>query len=443
MTTTVTSPPAARPFRSPDAIGSEGARVAAAATMGNIVCMTAAISATFGTFLVPVTEEFGWPRAVLSGVLGLIAILSALSYPLIGRAMDRLGARRVILTGHVMLGVSIMTLGFAQPIEWLFYLQYALVGMGGAMCASPMIAKVVSDWFDARRGLMLGVTAGVGNGVGATIMPIIAGLLLPEIGWRATYVAIGAIVLLLGFPIMALWLRDTNASTQARVAGSVSAKLEGMTPGQAIRTPRFWLLLVAVASGAGGMTAVFTHVVPMMTDRGFGLGEATGIVVVFALVTAAWQVVTGGLLDKLSSPLLIVPMYLAAIGGLALLQFGTGSGAMLAAGTMLGLGMGAEYAALSYFCSRYFGLAHFGTINGLLYAAVILAQGVTPALLDLSYDATGSYDQSAIAIIAILGFGTVLLFFLPSTRNTTVAAPSQTTRAVADPSNLHFVPAAA
>jgi MFS family permease len=389
-------------------------QLAVAATMGNLVCTTAAISATFGTFLVPITQDLGWSRAAVSGVLGLIAIVAALSYPLIGRTMDRIGARPMVLVGNLALGVLIMGLSQTTGNIWLFYAQFGAIGLAGATCASPMIAKVVSNWFDKRRGLMLGVTAGVGNGVGATIMPIVAGVLLPLIGWRATYGAIGLIVIVVGFPLMWLWLHDTPARVpRAAPQAEPAPVMEGLTLREAVSTRHFWVLLIAVASGGGGMTAVFTHVVPMMTDRGFGLGEATVTIATFALVTAAWQVVTGGLLDRFRTPLLVVPMYGAAMAGLALLQFGEGSIAMSAAGVLLGIGMGAEYGALSYFCSRYFGLKHFGSINSVLYSAVILAQGLTPAAMDLSYGRTGSYDQASLAIITVLAAGMGLLFLLP------------------------------
>ncbi|MYL98463.1 MFS transporter [Novosphingobium sp. FGD1] len=390
-------------------------RLAIAATTGNLVCVTAAISATFGTFLVPLSQDLGWSRAAVSGVLGLIAIVAAVSYPLIGRMMDRLGARAFILGGNLMLGLLIISLSQTTGNIWLFYVQFGAIGLAGATCASPMIAKIVSNWFDQRRGLMLGVTAGVGNGVGATLMPVVAGVLLPLLGWRATYGTIGLIVILVGFPVMWLWLHDTPAHA-ARTRAPEPARapvMEGMTLREAMATRHFWVLLTAVASGAGGMTAVFTHVVPMMTDRGFGLAEATATIATFALVTAAWQVVTGGLLDRLRTPLLVVPMYGAAIAGVALLQFGQGSLAMSMAGVLLGIGMGAEYGALSYFCSRYFGLKHFGSINSVLYSAVILAQGLTPAAMDLSYGRTGSYDQASIAIITVLGAGMGLLLLLP------------------------------
>ncbi len=402
--------------------------VGIAATFGNGLCITAAVSSTFGTFLVPISRDFHWSRAAVSGVLGIIALVSALSYPFIGRAMDRFGARRFLIGGSLSLGVLVMLLSLARPDPVLFYLQFGLVGLAGATCASAMFCKVVSNWFDARRGLMLGVTAGVGNGVGATVMPIIAGLLLPSLGWRGTYVAIGAIVIVVGFPILFFLLRE---APPAPITAGVTIEPEGKTLGEAIRTREFWILLAAVAVGAGGMTAVFTHVVPMLTDRGVSLGEATGVVATFALVTAAWQIVTGAMLDRMRSPRLVTPMFVAAIAGLLLLQFGSGSVNLALAGVLLGIGMGAEYGALAYFTSRYFGLRHYGAIIGALYSAVILAQGTTPALMDLSFGRTGSYDQAALMIAVALAFGMALLFFLPTVPRTTASEPMRMDGAIA------------
>jgi MFS family permease len=181
-----------------------------------------------------------------------------------------------------------------------------------------------------------------------------------------------------------------------------------------MQTRTFWLMLVAVAVGAGGITAVFTHVVPMLTDHGVALGTATAVMAIFGLVGGGWQIFTGHLLDRLGTPRLIVPMFAAAIAGVLLLQFGTGTPILLLAGVLLGIGIGAEYAALPYFISRYFGLRHYGSIVGAVYAVVILVQGLTPGLMDMIYDRTGSYDDAVIAIAAALGVGILLLGLLPS-----------------------------
>jgi MFS family permease len=137
------------------------------------------------------------------------------------------------------------------------------------------------------------------------------------------------------------------------------------------------------------------------------------VVVTFALVTAGWQVVTGALLDRWRTPRLILPMYASAIAGMLMLQFLTGSVAILGAGVLLGIGMGAEYGALSYFVSRYFGLRHFGAIVGVFYAVVAFIQGVAPALMDVSFDHSGTYAIATLTIVGALVLGMVLLALLP------------------------------
>ncbi|GHC86929.1 MFS transporter [Novosphingobium pokkalii] len=393
----------------PSAPTRQAVQVALAATIANALCMTAAISATIGVFLVPIAQDFGWPRAGVSGVLGLISVISAISYPLIGRAMDRFGARWLLLAGNLGLAFGILLVSRASGTMLDFYWRFAVVGLFGTMAATGMVSKVVSNWFDARRGLMLGITAGVGNGLGATVMPIVAGLVLTAHGWRAGYATIAALVALAA-PFIALWLRD---APHAAPSGPAAPLADGMNLGQAARTAAFWLMLVAVAAGAGGMTAMFTHVVPILTGHGVGLAEATGVVAVFALVTAGWQVVTGGLLDRFRTPRLILPMYASAMAGMLILQFATGSVAIVLAGVLLGIGMGAEYAALSYFVSRYFGLRHFGTIVGAFYAVVAFIQGVAPMLMDMSFDASHSYAGATLTIVAALALGMVLLALLP------------------------------
>jgi MFS family permease len=380
-----------------------------AATVGNTVGITPAVSATFGVFLIPIATDFQWSRAGVSGVLGLISLVSAIVYPIVGRLMDHFGPSRIIVLGNLLLGLSIMALSLSTGSPLQFYILFALVGIAGSIPSTAMLSKVVSNWFDARRGLMLGVTAGVGNGIGATVMPILAGILLGSLGWRGSFVAIGALVIAVGFPTMALLLRD--APQKAREDGTI---LDGVSLSEAIRTRAFWLLLGAVAIGAGGMTAVFTHVVPMLIDRGTDLTGATMVMAVFALVTAAWQIVTGHMLDRWRSPRVVVPMFAAAIIGLLLLQFGHGMPLMLLAGVLLGLGMGAEYGALPYFISRYFGLRCYGSIAGALYSVVLLAQGITPALMDIGFDRSGSYDAAALTISIALAVGIGLLSILPS-----------------------------
>lgn len=382
-----------------------------ACTLGNAVSTTPAVHAVFGLFLLPLSAEFGWPRAAISVALGIMAVTGAIAYPLIGRIADRHGARRVILPGLALYGLAVAALSLTSASLVQFYAVFLAVSLFGAMASTPIYSKVIAEWYDTGRGTALGISAGAGNGVGSVLLPIVAAAVVAQQGWRSGYLALGAIILLIGLPAVLTLLRD--APVREAQAGDNPIAVAGMTLGEAARLPRFWIILVAIASGAGCTTAIFSHVIPILADRGYGIDLGTAVLSCFALMTSAWQIACGRLLDRFPTPRIVIPMVAMAIIGLALLQFGEGVPVLIAAGLLLGIGMGAQYGALPYYVARYFGTRAFGAIIGVMYSAIIAAQGITPVLLDHGFDVTGSYQLAVIASIVALSAGMALLLLLP------------------------------
>jgi MFS family permease len=393
--------------------GGTRGRVLAACVIGNAVSMTPAVHSVFGHFLVPLSASFGWQRASISAVLGIMAMTGAIVYPLAGRWADRHGARAMVLTGNILFAIGIALLALTRGSLTQFYATFLLISIGGSLASTPIFSKVIADWFDKGRGLALGLSAGGGNAVGSVVMPIVAALLISTQGWRAGYLGIAAIVVLLGLPTFLFLLRDAPRGTGARDDTGTDDDT-GLMLADAARMPVFWLILLAIAVGAGCTTAIFSHVVPILADRGIDIATGTAVVSIFALVTSLWQIATGQLLDRVQRPRIVAPMYLMAVGGLALLEWGQGVPALIVGGALLGIGLGAQYGALPFYIARYFGLRAFGTIVGMMYSAVIVAQGVTPVLLDAGYDAMGSYGTAVIATCGALAAGAFLLLFLPA-----------------------------
>ncbi len=387
--------------------------IVVACTTGNAISMTPAVHAVFGIFLIPLATSFHWQRAAISGVLGVAAIISAIVLPLAGQYADRHGARGLALGGNLMLAGAIALLSLTNGSIVQFYLTFALVAIAGSIASTALFSKVISDWFDDQRGAMLGISAGLGNGLGAAVLPIAASAMISVWGWRGSYLGIGVIVALIGFPTMFVLLRDASRYAPAKVD---TLPAEGLTLAQAARTPVFWLLLVAIASGAGCLTAVFSHIVPLLTERKIGIGTSTALIGIFALATAAWQITVGTLLDRIPSSKLAAPLFLVAVAGLALLQLGHGLPMLSLAAVMLGIGLGTQYGVLPYFIARYFGLRSFGAIIGAMYAVVSLLQGATPILLDHGFDVAGSYRSGVIVIGLCLTAGAGLLLLLPPYR---------------------------
>ena len=382
--------------------------VVVACTVGNGVSVTPMVYTVFGLFLIPIATEFGWPRAGVSFVLLIIAIAGAIGYPIVGRLIDRYGARPVILTGNVLFAASVASVSLAEASRLQFYSAYALIGITAAIPSSVMFTKVIAGWFDQRRGLFLGIAGGLGNGIGAALSPLFVYALISSYGWRAGFQGIGAAIILIGFPVLYLLLRDPPQGV-SRSATEHLEKTAGFTLAEALKTSTFWIILAAIALGAGCMTAIFAHVVPMLLDRGVSARQATTVLATFSLVTAGWQIGMGYMLDRIPRPWIAAPFYLLALAGLILLESASSYPLLLLSGMLMGLGLGTEYGVLPYFLSRYFGTRHYGAISGSMYGVIVLTQGLTPFLMDIVFDVTGNYDIAIIAICIGLVLGAILI----------------------------------
>ncbi len=370
--------------------------VIVACTVGNGVSITPMVYTVFGMFLIPMATEFAWPRAAVSFSLLVVAVAGALAYPVIGRLIDRHGARPVILAGNVLFAATVACASLIGPSRPELYGVYGLIGIAGAIPSSVMFTKVIAGWFDRGRGFAMGIAGGVGNGVGAAL--------------SGSFLGIAAVIVLIGFPVLFVLLWDPPGSYKDTAAGSALAG--GMTPLEARSTSTFWIILVAIAIGAGCMTAVFAHVVPLLLDHGYSEERATAVLATFATVTAVWQVGVGRLIDRIPRPWIAAPFYLAALAGLILFHAAERFSQLMLAAALMGLGLGTEYGVLPYFLSRYFGVRHYGAISGTIYAVIVLAQGLTPFLMDLSFDRTGSYRSSMVVIGAGLIASALLILRL-------------------------------
>lgn len=386
--------------------------VVCACTVGNAVSVTPMVYTVFGLFLIPITREYDWSRAAVSLVLLMVAVAGAVSYPIVGRIIDRHGARRVILTGNVLFALALAAVSHTRASILEFYAAYAFIGIAAAIPSSVMFTKVIAGWFDRHRGFFLGLVGGLGNGAGAAISPLFAQALIASHGWRAGYQGLGAAVFLVGFPVLYLLLRDPPGAI-AESTLDAGEEQTGMTLAEARATGTFWLILTAIGLGAGCMTAVFAHVVPMLLDRGVPTQQAATVVATFSMVTAVWQIGVGFMLDRIPRPWIAAPFYFCALAGLLLLNYVSSYPLLLGAGALMGLGLGTEFGILPYFLSRYFGVRHYGAISGTIYSVIILLQGVTPVLMALVFDLSGAYDYAVWFIGLGLVCGGALVLKLP------------------------------
>jgi len=186
-------------------------------------------------------------------------------FPLVGRLVDRFGARRVIIPSVLLFGLSLMSLSLLSVSLWYLYAVYTLLGITGGGTAPVPYSNVISHWFDKRRGLALGV-AMVGLGISTFIMPSLAQTLIASQGWRQAYVLIGLMVMVIAIPTVALFLKETPQMLGLQPDGEaideqgvkLPAIAEGLSLHEARQTNTFWLLVGGFFSCRRACTAVFS-----------------------------------------------------------------------------------------------------------------------------------------------------------------------------------------
>lgn len=161
---------------------------------------------SFGVFLKPMTEDFGWSRASLSLAFGITFMLSGLLRPVAGWLADRYSPKIAALSGVAVMGAMLMLIPFISNLAQL-YLLFAIMAIGITLGMGPILTKIVSSWFYQRRGLTLGLVSGAGS-FGAMILVPGASLFLVLADWKQAYWFLGLLLLVFILPIGLLLIRN-------------------------------------------------------------------------------------------------------------------------------------------------------------------------------------------------------------------------------------------
>ena len=381
--------------------------VVLAAYFGAMVSFGSLLVFTFGTFIKPLSTEFGWSRESISAAFGIGAMTVAVASPLLGRLLDRYGPRMVILPCMTIFGLAFASLGLLTASLTQLYATFFVLGAVGNGTTQMGYSRAVSTWFDERRGLALAlVMAGVGTG--AMVFPPIAQGLITAYGWRVAYFVLGGAVLLFGIPLTALFVRErTHADSRTEIAADGASVID------AVRSRVFWILIAVLFLVSVSTNGAIAHLTPLLTDRGVAAGIAALAASALGLASLAGRLATGTLLDRFFGPRIAMCLFAASAAGIMLLARAGSAHAGVAAAVLIGIGVGAEADITPYLLTRYFGLRSFSTLYGLTWTAYAIAGATGPILMGKVFDATGSYTVLLLALAVAVLTSVVLLTALP------------------------------
>ena len=349
----------------------------------------------FGLFVEPLESAFGWSRTAISASLSFTAV-GALASPIIGRLMDRHGARPVLVMSLTLMGISFLVRPAMTDLwHWygLSFLQF--IGISG-ITALPA-GRLIAIWFPSSQGRIMGITV-AGINFGGITIPFVVNVALGASGWQAAYVAMGVIAVALA-ALALLFIREHPPEVQDGTSGrlqDVTSRMSGLSLSAATRTRSFYAIVGALAFGSFAHAGVFPQLIPHFKELGVPATWAAFTVTVMAatgLVSkptfgylSEWMTARRAMMLTLSgqclgSVLLIISPIFAWVGL-----------------PIFGVSMGAHSALMPLLVQESFGSRYFGSIMGTVTMFTLIPFGLAPIIAGRTFDVTQSYT------LAYLGF---------------------------------------
>ena len=401
--------------------------------------MSGALLYSFPIFLPFLCDAFDWSREFVSWAQTTAMIVIGLTGPFAGIFIARYGPRRAIVVGNTLSASCFILMGFLSGPWQLFFAYGVLFGLGGSLGGMLPITTIANNWFVRKRSLALSFVFTAG-GIGALVLVNLTMKMINHLGWRSTYLMIGAITILLLVIMPSLLVRNKPEDlgqvpdgidgqdkkvTEARAKNIHSTPVD-FTAKEAMRTPALWLLMVFAAAHMFGLQGMLQHQVAFLMDIGLSSSAAAFAMSLFGGVSIVGRLGIGFLgLKYHIRPLAIVTMLLL-IAGMSIAVFTETMSMVFVYTTLLGIGMGSSLVAVMNLYPVYFGKTHYPKIFGYMRPFITIISSLGSPLAGRIRDITGSYTLAWEISVGVLIIGLVLLILAkppihPTLRNAELA----------------------
>ena len=384
------------------------------ASLSNVARQAAAV-ATLSMFVVPMCADFGWSRTGFSGAVSLGSLLGALAAPLTGPLFDRHGSRWLLAASALVVGACSLALAGTGSLVGF----YAAFGISRMMFSAPFdvgTTAAVAKWFVRRRARAMALLA-MSAAFGLAVLPPLAQLVISAHGWRAGWIALAAVALVIG--VLPQWFFLVRQPEDVGLAPDgtpgthedfgTSAPEAAYTPAEALATPALWLLIAYTVLVFPVQAGLSLHQAPHLLERGLSPGTAAAVVSTFSVMAAVASLGFGALR---------VPARLSLCVGALLMSLGAvlmhavhGAALAFVAAASFGAGIGALLTMLPVAWANYFGRAHFGAIRGITLPAQVGGQALGPLLAGALRDATGDYGAGMVLFAVLSALAAVVVAF--------------------------------
>jgi MFS family permease len=386
-----------------------------------VTTITSASGYTFGVFLPPWRETFGWSAAAVSGAYSVCILFYTGLGVVAGWGVDKYGPKGTTITGGLFL-VSGLLLTSQVNALWQLYVTYGLIGIGMSSTYSPLMTTA-SRWFTKRKGLALGAI-GSGISAGPLIMAPVATYIILNHGWRFCFQVMGCTA---GLTIVAALMlkRGPEARSMFRTGegdirsvsdpqpkiGSPTSESTEFSLREAASTKAYWMLGGAFMMVGTGLQMVLVHIVSYSQIQGASPLIAATVLSFITGSSIAGRIIMGMVSDRIGRKTTLIICVFLEGSMLMWLIWASSSWMLFVFAAFFGFGYGGHGTQFPALTGEIFGLTHMGAILG----AVVFFWGMGSALgstmAGYIFDMTGSYRGAFMTgAAAMLMAGTTTIF---------------------------------
>lgn len=305
-----------------------GWNIVAASTL--LTLLTVGMRLGMGPFFLPMTEDLGFSRSLLAGIIAIGMLFYGIGMVFAGHLVGKYGTRFVLLLGTAIVVVAtIWTVMARSPLGFLLSFG-VLLSIGLAFTSPVALTPVISRWFTRRRGMALFFLS-TGSMAGIAVMTPVFTLAIEAAGWQMTMAGFAAAFALLTVPTALFIIRDTAPEHTdllpeqiAAARASTTAPAESLQFGEAVRTVPFWKVTLGLFACGFSMNLMGTHGMPMLMDHGFDATTSSLGIGLIGVVAIFSTMVLGRLSDTLPRKNILAAIYfIRGLGFMVLLVVGT------------------------------------------------------------------------------------------------------------------------
>lgn len=362
------------------------------------------IGDTFLVFLLPLQQEFGWPRAQMTSIYSVLMLAAGLAAPAAGWVFERHGPR-VLYAGGVGLLAAGLLVASRAGAPWQFYLGLGVFGgLGSAALGMVPAAALLSWWFSKRLSTAIGIAYSA-FGCGSLVMVPLSQALIDAQGWRQTYLTLGAGLVAVGVLALVLPWRAITAPRPVRSVAGTPGAAAASPLRVAMAQPRFWLLVQVMFFTALGMYLVLPQSVAYLVDVGFTPLQSATAVGAASMLSIVGVSGSGWAADRFSHRRAATVSFVGtALGVGMLLALTWRSSEWLLTGyvVLFGICQGARGPVVASLSARLFAGPGQSTVYGAIYALMSLGMAAGALLSGALHDWTGGYRAGfVLALVCI------------------------------------------